>query len=112
MAKKDEGEGYEKGTLLDTSVLIQGRRGTTSIFSIIEFPLAIEECLVLYPDVLDFELAVRIAAELRKKGKPIGGIDTLIASMSINRGYTLFTQDSHFAVVKGIIPEFAFEIEK
>ncbi|MDP3729092.1 MAG: hypothetical protein Q8R18_06615 [bacterium] len=110
MAEKDERERSQKNTLLDTSVLIEGKRGMTSIFSIIEFPIAINDCIVLYPEALDFELAVRIAGELRKKGKPIGGIDTIIASMSINRGYTLVTRDSHFSIIKEIIPDFHLKL--
>lgn len=106
MAEKDERERSQKSTLLDTSVLLAGKRGITSIFSIVEFPIAINDCLVLYPDLTDFELAVRIAGELRKKGKPIGGMDTLIASMSINRGYVLITKDTHFKVIKEILPQF------
>ena len=110
MVEKDAREGSQKNTILDTSLLIEGKRGVTTIFSIVEFPIAIEECIILYPEILDFELAIHIALELRKIGKPIGAIDTLIASISINRGYTLLTKDGDFSHIKEVLPNFAYKI--
>ncbi|MDP3728452.1 MAG: hypothetical protein Q8R18_03270 [bacterium] len=40
-----EAKGPKKSTLLDTTLLIDGKRRVTTIFSIIEFPITIQECI-------------------------------------------------------------------
>lgn len=58
--------------------------------------------------VLPFEAAAaeafgRIRASLRRKGTPIGDIDTLIAAAAMSRGATLVTRNfRHFSEVDGL----------
>lgn len=96
MAEEDETE----GAVLDTTLLIDGKRGVTTVFSIIEFPPAIEECTVLWPRQQDYLRAIDLAVKLRLKGKPIGCTDIIIASMCLNRNLRLATKDRDFHAVQ------------
>ena len=54
----------------------------------------------------DTDAAAKIAADLRKKGRPIGQMDTLIAGHALSRGLTLVTHNTkHFREVDGLAVE-------
>ncbi len=102
----------EESEILDASLLIDKVTGTTTIFGIIEYPPAGEQCNILFPGENDFRKAVDIAWKLRKIGKPVGGIDVIIASMCINRNAKLITKDKDFEHIRNIEPDFKAEIRK
>jgi len=48
----------------------------------------------------------RVAADLRRKGRPIGQMDTLIAGHALSREVTLVTHNTrHFREVEGLSVE-------
>jgi predicted nucleic acid-binding protein len=105
----------------DTSALIglfkSGRRdarGFTTIFNVIEFPKALDfkDLGVIYPNVEDYDEALKVSVSLLRSGKPIPAIDVLIASICIRRGLTLVTMDEHFRHVKSVRKEFKIELVK
>ena len=97
--------------VLDTSILIETKAGFTTIFSLIEYPKAINyEIEILWPEREDYILAIELMAALFNKGKPIPAIDALIASICLNRQLTLRTKDRHFLNIKEIKPDFKVEI--
>jgi len=54
----------------------------------------------------DTDAAAQVAAGLRRKGRPIGQMDTLIAGHAISRELTLVTHDTrHFREVDGLAVE-------
>jgi predicted nucleic acid-binding protein len=111
----------EEASVYDTSALINllksGKRevkGFTTILNIIEFPKALEfrGLGVIYPNVEDYDEALKISALLLKRGKPAPAIDILIAAMCTRRGLTLVTADEHFKHIKSVKKEFKVEITK
>jgi len=105
----------------DTSALInllksgkKTAKGFTTIFSIIEFPKALElkELGVIYPTVSDYDEALQLSAALLKAGKPIPAVDVLIASVCIRRNLILLTMNRHFTRVKSVRKEFKIQIVK
>ena len=98
--------------LLDTSVLIEGRRGLTTILNIVEYPPAVRECRVIYPTREEYLRAISIALKLRKKGKPLPAIDVIIAAVALKRGLTVITKDAHFEIVREVEPELQLSIRK
>jgi tRNA(fMet)-specific endonuclease VapC len=51
----------------------------------------------------DADVAGRIDADLRRRGRPIGDIDTLIAGQALARGWTVVTRNvRHFGRVEGL----------
>jgi len=105
----------------DTSALINllktGRydiKVFTTIFNVIEFPKALDfkNLGVIYPNIGDYDEALKISASLLRRGKPIPAIDVLIASICVRRGLTLITADEHFRHVKSIRKEFNLELIK
>lgn len=104
----------------DTSALIsllksgKPAEGFTTIFNVIEFPKALDfkDLGVIYPNVEDYDEALKISASLLKRGKPIPAIDVLIASICVRRGLVLFTLDEHFRHVKSVRKEFKVELFK
>ncbi len=79
----------------------------------IEYPKCLEFITdVIYPDKRDFERSIEIARKLVQSGKPVGGIDIIIASMCINRNARLITKDKHFGYIKSVEPAFEAEIRK
>ena len=104
--------------LYDTSVLINAYRqnkqlkGYTTILNVIEFPKSLEMVLtVIYPSKQDYNLAVKLSKDLLKKGKPIPGIDLIIAAVAMNRNLTLITSDKHFEVIRDIRSDFTLKVE-
>ena len=62
------------------------------------------EILPFAPD--DTNAAARVAADLRRKGRPIGQMDTLIAGHALSRELTLVTHNTrHFREVAGLSVE-------
>lgn len=103
----------EENKILDTSRLIEGREGLTTIFNVVEYPKALEsEIKIFWPIREDFIKSVEIMSELLKIGKPIPAIDILIASMCLNRGLVLSTKDDHYKYIKQVYPKFKLEIIK
>lgn len=101
----------EENKVLDTNILLEHKFGLTTIFSIVEYPPALEHCDVLWPQRQDYELSIQIAAKLRKIGRPLPAVDILIASMCINRGLTLLTKDADYKSIKLIEKKFKVEIK-
>lgn len=99
----------DESKVLDTSILIAGSRGLTTVFSIIEYPPALGNCTIIFPDPSDFERAIDLAAQLRLKGTPIGCVDIVTASMCINRKLKLLTKDKDYKRIKEV--EKAFQVE-
>ena|SRR3989338_4193669 len=102
----------EESEILDASILIEKVSGTTTIFGIIEYPPASENCDIIFPGETDFEKAVDIAWKLRKAGKPVGTVDIIVAGMCINRNAKLVTKDRDFEHIKNSEPAFKVEIKK
>ncbi|MFP5296584.1 MAG: type II toxin-antitoxin system VapC family toxin [Alphaproteobacteria bacterium] len=66
-----------------------------------------EETLVGLPVIdltgEDAEATGRVAADLRRRGRPIGDIDTLIAGQALARGWTVVTRNvKHFGRIEGL----------
>ncbi len=108
-------------TVYDTNELIDflknGKRnqtGFTTIFSLIEFPKALEfeELIVIYPDLEDYEESVNISLDLLQKGRPLPAIDILIAAICIRRSLVLCTKDNHFNAIKSVRTSFKLELTK
>ncbi len=111
----------EEVFLYDTSALISllksnrsPAKGFTTILNIIEFPKALDfkDLGVIYPNVEDYDEALKISASLLGKGKPIPAIDILIAAMCLRRDLTLVTGDEHFRHVRSVRKEFKMELVK
>jgi len=96
--------------VLDTNLLIEGKRGLTTIFSVIEYPPASKGNRVLFPKREDFLKSIEIMVKLREIGKPAPAIDVLIAAICIRRDLKLLTKDKHFLFIKEVEPEFRVEI--
>lgn len=102
-----EREGQATRRILDTNIAMDRDSGMITAFSLVEYPPLTERSFqVLQPLLQDFELAINISVQLRKKGNMLGAVDTLIAAMSINRSATLITADKGFNRIKEIIPSF------
>lgn len=100
----------EESELLDTNILINGKYGLTTILNIIEHPIAIEKCEIIWPDKIDFNLAIDLALRLRLAGTPLGCVDILISSICINRDLILKTKDQGFRYIKNIEDKFKVRI--
>ncbi len=96
--------------VLDTNLLIEGKRGLTTIFSIIEYPPASRGSRILFPKREDFLKSIEIMVKLREIGKPVPAIDVLIAAICIRRDLKLLTKDKHFLHIKEVEPEFRVEV--
>ena len=59
----------------------------------------------------DYSKSIEISRRLRVKGKPIGAIDILIASMCLNRDFELVTSDTDFKQIKVVEPNFKLKIK-
>ena len=91
-----------------------GITGFTTIFSLIEFPKALEfeELAVIYPDIEDYVESVNISSDLLQKGKPLPGVDILIAAICIRRSLVLCTKDNHFTAIKSVRENLKLELTK
>jgi predicted nucleic acid-binding protein len=58
----------------------------------------------------DFYKSIEIMTSLLKVGKPIPAIDVIIASMCINRKFSLLTKDEHFKWIKEVESEFKIKL--
>lgn len=101
----------EESKILDTSLLINGERGLTTIFNIIEFPKALPNSKVLFPEKRDFILSLFLMTKLLKIGKPIQAIDVLVAAMALNRDIALATADKRISFLKSIAPGLKLEVK-
>ena len=101
----------EKKEILDTSIAIECKEGTISVFTVIEHPPSIDKFEILFPEDVDYIKAIEISEKLRKKGTPIGAVNIMIAAMLINRGARLIAKDKDFEYIKEIYSEFDFRLE-
>ncbi len=106
--------------LFDTSTLIQlykGKakelRGYTTVLNIVEFPKALEVrgLKIIYPNPEDYKLAIIMAKNLLKAGKPVPAIDVVIAAIALNRGMKLLTKNRHFRLIKELEEKLLLEIK-
>ncbi len=64
--------------------------------------------LLAYADIVEFDIedaraSARVRAELQRRGRPIGPLDTLIAGQALARGWTMVTSNiRHFGRVEGL----------
>ncbi|HLD33153.1 MAG TPA: type II toxin-antitoxin system VapC family toxin [Candidatus Nanoarchaeia archaeon] len=101
----------ETRKIFDTNVAFEKQEGLITIFTVIEYPPASNKNFeILFPEAMDYTTALKITETLRKKGKPLGAIDILIAAMSMNRSLTVTTKDKDFLLIKEALPEFKVEI--
>lgn len=96
----------EANKVLDTSALIQGIRGLTTIFSAVEYPRGVKGCDVILPTLIDYCRAIEISRILYQKGTPVPATDILIASIALNRNLILVTKDKHFEKIPELKLEF------
>ncbi len=102
----------EQNKILDTNLLIEGARGLTTIFSLIEFPPACTACEVIVPNHEDYKRALELGVLLRKAGTPVAAVDILIASTALNRNLTIATKDKDFLQIKRIEGKLMLELVK
>ena len=84
--------------------------GTTTLFSIIEYPPAASNCEILYPSAEDYDLALHLASELRDIGRSIEAVDILNAAMCLNRDFELVTKDKDYVQVTKVRPDFKLKL--
>ena len=61
------------------------------------------QCVEIDFAIADADVAGRVDADLRRRGRPIGDIDTLIAGQALARGWTVVTRNvRHFGRVEGL----------
>jgi tRNA(fMet)-specific endonuclease VapC len=61
------------------------------------------QCAILYPDEITAEIYGRTKATLAKKGRPIPDNDIWIAAVALQHKLPLYTSDSHFREVDGLL---------
>ena len=77
----------------------------TTILNVIEYPPILElkdRLLIFYPTKEDYELALKIMIKLRKVGKPVNVVDVILASIAINRGLVVVTDDKDFEQIRAV----------
>ncbi len=67
---------------------------------------------IVYPNEQDFLKAIELSRRLYQLGKQAGAVDILIASICINRGFSLVTKDNDFGRIKEIEKSFQVRIVK
>ena len=80
-------------------------RIATSVLNFIEYPPILElkdRLLIFYPTKEDYELALKIMIKLRKVGKPVNVVDVILASIAINRGLVVVTDDKDFEQIGAV----------
>ncbi|MBI4009769.1 MAG: type II toxin-antitoxin system VapC family toxin [Candidatus Aenigmarchaeota archaeon] len=112
MVQRNKRERKETIEVIDTSLLIDGLIGITTLINTVEFPPASKSCKVLFPTRQDFKKALDIAWMLRKIGKPIGAVDILNASMCLNRDLKFITKDKDYRNIKLVEPKFKLKLVK
>lgn len=101
----------EAKEILDTSVAIEKKEGTITIFTVIEYPNSVKKSFdIIFPEMIDYVKAIEIAHKLQEKGKPVGAIDIIIAGMCLNRSAQLLTKDNDFGIISEIFTEFEVSI--
>lgn len=105
---------HDTNSLLDLKkkgIHLEAQNDFTTIFSIIEYPKALEmeNLTILFPDKSIYEDAVTLSNQLLEKGTPIPAMDILIACIAIQKKLELRTNDKHFEFVKAIYQQFKFK---
>lgn len=79
-----------------------GSRGQKNTRELVEF--LNNERVVLYPhDEMTSEFYAHIFIQLRREGLPIPSNDMWIAAVCLQHGRALYTLDTHFGSVKGLV---------
>ncbi len=105
--------------ILDTMILREKvRKGEEirdfiTIVNVVEYPSILRykkfKGEVIFPEEIDYELALRLQVKLEKIGKMKGFSDLLIAAIAINRDLTLITRDKYFLDIKKVWKSFNLE---
>jgi len=106
---------YDTNELIDAAKKsLLDLKGFTTIFSILEFPKALEfeELTVIYPNLDDYQESIELSVALLQKGNLLPAVDILIAAICIKRNLTLSTKDSHFARIKSVRNNFSLQLRK
>ena len=106
---------YDTNELIDAAKKSKlDLKGFTTIFSLLEFPKALEfeELTVIYPNLDDYQESIEISIALLQKGNPLPAVDILIAAICIKRNLTLNTKDKHFAGIKSVRNNFLLQLRK
>ena len=102
--------------LLDTNILIHCNKlkikpfrkdfTFTTIFSLIEFPIASKytEISIVNPTSLHYNLSLKYALMLRKKGTPIPAIDIITGAIAVEKNFYLVSEDSDFRYFQDVEP--------
>lgn len=79
----------------------------TTIFSLIEYPIAINQTSLtyFYPNFETYNKSIEYTSKLRKKGTPIPAIDILIGTMSSEQNMILVSNDKHFTQFQDVEPK-------
>lgn len=79
----------------------------TTIFSLIEYPIAINRASLtyFYPNFKTYNKSIEYASKLRKKGTPIPAIDILIGSITLEQNMILVSNDKHFTLFQDVEPQ-------
>jgi len=77
--------------------LLQGAANEMELEKILKLLEPVER---IEPAGKDWESAGRLSHRLRKKGQTISTVDVLIATLAIENGCPLYTEDSHFDFIR------------
>jgi len=99
----------EEKEILDTSVAMERKEGSITVFTAIEYPSSLKKPFdFIFPEIQDYMKSVEIANKLKEKGNPVGAVDIMIASVCLNRSAMLLTKDADFQIINDNFPEFKF----
>ncbi len=102
----------ETDALLDTSILIEEKKGLTTMISVVEHPKAAHyEVHVIYPVLQDWNTAFQLSSKLYAQGTPCSVPDLLIASIALRLNLTVRTKDHDFQVIQKVAPELCVSLE-
>ncbi len=79
----------------------------TTIFSLIEYPIAINQVSLtyFYPNFNTYNKSIEYTSKLRKIGTPIPAIDILIGSITLEQNMNLVSNDKHFTLFLNVEPQ-------
>ena len=101
----------EAKEILDTSIAIERKAGIITVFTAIEYPPSMNKNFeIVFPDAVDYIKAIEISNKLRDKGKPVGAVDIIIASICINRAMRLVAKDNDFKNIRENFPELELQL--
>ena len=79
----------------------------TTIFSLIEYPLAINQTSLtyFYPNFNTYNKSIEYTSKLRKVGSPIPAIDIFIGSIILEQNQISVSNDKHFNLFQDAEPK-------